>query len=72
MPQIKMSPASPGTLKTRFIIAAPPDEPLLRGQGDISYLCAGCDRMIIENIEESEIENFVFECSGCGMDNQIC
>lgn len=71
MPKIKMSPASPETLKTRPVIASPPDEPLVRGHGDISYICAGCDCVIAENIEPGEIKNLVFECSACGMDNQI-
>ncbi|HMJ07291.1 MAG TPA: hypothetical protein VK474_13610 [Chthoniobacterales bacterium] len=71
MPQIKMSLASPRIIKTRPVIASPPDEPLVRGHGDIDYICAGCDRVIAENIELWEIKNLVFECSACGTDNQI-
>ena len=71
MPQIKMRPASPRILKIRTAIASPPDEPLVRGHGDIDYICAGCDRVIAANIELGEIKNLVFECSGCGVDNQI-
>ena len=71
VPQIKMSPASRRILSIRPVIASPPDEPLVRGHGDIDYICAGCDRVIAQNIEPGEIQNIVFECSGCGMDNQI-
>ena len=71
MPQIKMIQASPRVVKTRPVIASPPDEPLVRGDGDIDYICAGCDRVIAEKIQLGEIRNLVFECSACGMDNQI-
>ena len=71
MAQIKMRPASRRILSIRPVIASPPDEPLVRGHGDIDNICAGCDRVIAQNIEPGEIENLVFECSGCGMDNQI-
>jgi hypothetical protein len=71
MPQIKMSRASPRILRTRPVIASPPDEPLVRGRGDIDYVCAGCDRVIAKNIKPGEIKNLVFECSGCGTENQI-
>jgi hypothetical protein len=71
MPQIKMGPAPPGILKTRPVIASPPDDPLVRGHGDIDYICAGCDRVIAQNIKLGEIESLVFECSACGTDNQI-
>ena len=71
MPSIKMSLAPPRILKTCPVIASPPDEPLVRGHGDIDYVCAGCDRVIAQNIKLGEIENLVFECSACGTDNHI-
>ena len=70
MPQIKMRPASRQMMKTRPVIASPPDEPLVRGHGDVDYICAGCDCVIAKNIQVGDIKNLVFECSGCGMDNQ--
>ncbi len=69
MPQIKMIQASPRVVKTRPVIAAPPDEPLVRGQGDTDYICAGCDRVIAENIALGQIKNLVFECASCGTAN---
>jgi len=71
MPQIKMSRVSPRVVKTRPVIASPPDEPLVRGDGDTDYLCAGCDRVIAENIVLGEIKNLVFECSRCGTCNGV-
>ncbi len=71
MPQIKMSYASPRVVKTRPVIASPPDEPLVRGHGDTDYVCAGCDRVIAENIVQGEIKNLVFECSSCGASNAL-
>jgi hypothetical protein len=70
MPQIKMRSASTRLMKVRPVIAAPPDEPLVRGGGNIDYVCAGCDRVIAKNIAAGEIKNLVFECSGCGMDSR--
>ena len=69
MRQIKMSHASARIVKTRPVIAAPPDEPLVRGYGDTNYICAGCDRVIAENVEIGQIANLVFECSNCGTSN---
>jgi DNA-directed RNA polymerase subunit RPC12/RpoP len=71
MPQVKMRAASRRILKIRPVIASPPDEPLVRGHGNIDYICAGCDRVIAASVEPGEIKNLVFECSGCGTDNQI-
>ena len=71
MPQIKMSLAPARVIRTGTVIAAPPDEPLVRGHGDIDYICAGCDRVIAADIELGEIRNLVLECSACGTDNQV-
>jgi hypothetical protein len=71
MRQIKMSHASPRIVKTRPVIAAPPDEPLVRGHGDTDYICAGCDRVIAESVVIGEIKNLVFECSSCGTSNRV-
>jgi hypothetical protein len=71
VPQIKMNHASPQTLKTRPVIASPTHEPLVRGNGDTDYVCAGCDRVIAKSIGFGDIRNLVFECSGCGAFNRV-
>lgn len=71
MPQIRMGQASPRMVKSRPVIAAPPDEPLVRGDGDTDYICAGCDRVIAECIAVGQIKNLVFECASCGTRNQV-
>lgn len=71
MPRIKMSQASPRAVKTRPVIASPPDEPLVRGDGDVDYTCAGCDRVIAGRIRLGQIEDLVFECSNCGTCNEV-
>lgn len=70
MPRIKMSRALPRVLKSRLVMAAPPDEPLIRGNGDMDYVCAGCERVIAESIALGEINSLVFECAGCGVSNE--
>ncbi len=70
MPRIKMEHASPRVLRTCQIIAAPPDEPLVRGNGETDYVCAGCERVIAENIMLGGIQDLVFECSSCGTSNE--
>ena len=65
-----MPHASPRVLRSRPVIAAPPDEPLIRGDGDTDYVCAGCDRVIAESIVRGQIKNLVFECASCGTSNQ--
>ena len=71
MPQIKMSHAPPQVVKTYPVIASPPDEPLIRGEGDTDYICAGSDRVIAENIVLGEIKNLIFECSRCGTSSEV-
>lgn len=70
MARIKMSRASPRVLKSRPVIAVPPDEPLVRGNGDTDYVCADCDRVIAESIAQGAINSLVFECSNCGVSNE--
>ena len=70
MPRVKMSRASQRVIRSRPVIAAPPDEPLIRGNGDTDYVCAGCDTVIAESIAPGEIKSLVFECSSCGVSNE--
>jgi hypothetical protein len=58
MPQIKMCPASTRMIKASPVIATPTDEPLNRGTGGINYVCAGCDRVIAQNIAPGESRTF--------------
>jgi len=70
MSRIKMKRVSQRVLRTCQVIAAPPDEPLVRGNGETDYVCAGCERVIAESIMLGGIHDLVFECSSCGTSNE--
>ena len=39
--------------------------PVLRGDGDITYRCGGCDTVLIEGVSEGDIRSFHILCPAC-------
>jgi hypothetical protein len=71
MPQVKMNVPRARVIRSRQVLAAPPDEPLVGGNGETDYLCAGCSRVLAEGISLGQIKALVFECASCGTCNEV-
>ena len=68
------------TLKTKIIpepdpkkraILAPPKPPIMRGNGDYTYLCGSCETVLLDHINEGQIENIVLKCPKCSKFSEI-
>ena len=64
MPTIKMKPAEDTRRRTGTSLTAE-TAPLLRGDGDISYVCASCDTVLVENVSPGDIRSFYVSCPHC-------
>lgn len=40
--------------------------PAFRGEGDVNYICAGCDAVIAENMLRGQISDMNVKCPRCG------
>ena len=45
--------------------------PLLRGNGDITYVCGSCGTPLVENIAEGQISRFAAICPKCAAANEV-
>lgn len=67
--------------ETLHVIELPPEHlrivlkdgpaPLLRREGDTTYLCGQCSTALAEDVWLWEVRNVVFRCPECGADNEI-
>ena len=65
MPTFKTQMVSEERRRTGTSLAAE-SAPLLRGDGDISYACGGCDAVLIEGVSKGDIRSFYALCPRCG------
>ena len=42
----------------------------MRGQGDMTYTCANCGIILLENVGKDHVSNIVFQCHACGTYNE--
>jgi len=45
--------------------------PIIKGQGDVNYVCGACHTVICEHVERGQIINIVFKCPQCQAYNRI-
>ena len=57
------------------IAECPPDGPAVRlkagAKGDLNYTCAGCGRVILEDVTLGLIHSLIFLCAVCGTYNAM-
>ena len=53
------------------ILAPAMPEPVLKGSGDINWVCVHCDHLLAEHMLPGQIENIVIKCFDCGTLNEI-
>ncbi len=59
------------TPNSRTVFARSDDQPFKRGQGDMTYTCAKCGIIILENVSADEMRELVFQCHACGTYNEV-
>lgn len=64
MPIYKMKPAEDVRRRTGTSLTAE-TAPLLRGDGDMSYVCGSCDTVLVENVSPGDIRSFYVHCPQC-------
>lgn len=52
--------------KAKASILKPTVAPVIRGEGDISWVCAACSTVLVENAAEGQIQNVYIICPSCG------
>jgi hypothetical protein len=57
------------------IAECPADGPAVRlkagAKGDLTYTCAGCSRIILEDVTPGLVQNLIFHCTVCGTYNAM-
>ena len=56
---------------SRTVMHGPPNAPIFRGGGDITYACGGCGEPVAENVRLGQLKNMVLVCGHCGGFNNI-
>ena len=64
MPTYKMAQSEDIRRRTGTSLTAE-TAPLLRGDGDISYICGSCDTVLVENVSRGDIRSFYVHCPHC-------
>lgn len=68
------------TLKTKIIpepdpktktILAPLKSPIMRGNGDYTYLCGSCDTVLLDHINEGQVKGIILKCPKCSKFSEI-
>jgi hypothetical protein len=44
---------------------------IIRGTGEVNYLCGTCRNVICDHIERGQVINIVFKCPNCGSFNLL-
>lgn len=47
------------------------DNVIVRGKGDYTYTCGKCQKVLLENIVENQLQNMVLKCGSCGEYNNL-
>lgn len=53
------------------LLPTPAKTPVLRGSGDVSHACGGCEARLIENISAGQLRGIVIRCPECGTFNDL-
>ena len=62
------------------VISKPPDQtrqaarnvdPVIKGDGNMTYLCGDCETVLLETVEYKLVRNLAVECKKCGCTNDI-
>jgi hypothetical protein len=55
---------------TRTVLRTDNEDPIMVGEGDISYLCE-CGHVLARNVVRGQISNIVFQCFNCGAFSEV-
>jgi hypothetical protein len=47
------------------------DTVIVRGNGEYSYTCGKCQKVLLENIIENQLQNIVLKCGSCESYNNL-
>ena len=62
------------------VISKPPDQisqafrnvgPVIKGDGNMTYLCGDCETSLLETVEYKLVRHLVVKCKKCGCTNDI-
>ena len=62
------------------VISKPPDQirqagrdvgPVIKGNGNMTYLCGECETSVLETVEYKQVRDLVVKCKKCGCSNDI-
>jgi hypothetical protein len=62
------------------VISKPPDQirqiarnvgPVIKGNGNMTYLCGECETSVLETVEYKQVRDLVVKCKKCGCYNDI-
>ena len=61
------------------VISKPPDQiqaarnvgPVIKGNGNMTYLCGECETSVLETVEYKQVRDLVVKCKKCGCYNHI-
>jgi hypothetical protein len=62
------------------VISKPPNQtrqatrnigPVIKGDGDMTYLCGDCETNLLETVEYNLVRDLVVKCKVCGCSNDI-
>lgn len=68
--QLKVMPES--EVKGRAVLTKKEgDNVIVRGNGDYTYTCGKCQKILLENIVENQLQNMVLKCGSCGEYNNL-
>lgn len=58
---------------TRSVLVMGPDVTgsLIKGGGDLSYMCGECGKTLLRNVGYKQIQNVVIKCNNCERHNEI-
>jgi hypothetical protein len=45
--------------------------PVIKGDGNTTYLCGGCETAVLETVEYKLVRDLVVKCKKCGCTNDI-
>jgi DNA-directed RNA polymerase subunit RPC12/RpoP len=61
----------PGGSKENGLPKGPKAAPILRGKGEVDYICGHCEAVLAEKMELGQIKDLVLECPTCGKHNKF-
>lgn len=55
---------------TRAVFRKADEEPVFRGEGDLSFVCGGCRLPLAVGVDAGQIRNVVMQCPRCKAYNE--